>query len=422
MSIIEETPSGLGVGRRPRLPRTAFCFHDPQPSGASRWLCDFLLSDGFVADRAIAVLPAPSPMEAPLRDAGIEVRVLAGRMGALTDNRGWQDRAAVALNRACMVADYVSLFRGEAVQLVYANSSVQIAPMIAARVARLPLVVHVHEAWNTGCASALKRLAVRRLANAALFAAQSGLDMFGGQPIGRSWMVSPNGVAPELLELSAHRRMLRQRFEFAGKDRVVLFLGTLCERKGVHDLAACWPDIRRRFPAARLVVAGNLDAQERNRAILDFAQAPPEGAEYLGYRDDARELLCAADLFVLPSYGEAMPLSISEAMMIGTPVVARAVGDVEWQIGDGCGFPFRGKGPRPLTEALATALSNPTEAASRAIRARNFAKKYLLRDVQNRQVRRMIRRTAGKMGKMEKAETTGKTGTAGTTESGRPPK
>jgi glycosyltransferase involved in cell wall biosynthesis len=53
-----------------------------------------------------------------------------------------------------------------------------------------------------------------------------------------------------------------------------------------------------------------------------------------GQRDDVRDWLAAADLFVLPSESEGMPLCIIEAMGQGLPIVATAVSGVPEQLGD----------------------------------------------------------------------------------------
>ena len=51
-------------------------------------------------------------------------------------------------------------------------------------------------------------------------------------------------------------------------------------------------------------------------------------ALFLGVRDDVPELLGLADLMILPSLADAMPMTVLEALAIGVPVVATDVGDV----------------------------------------------------------------------------------------------
>ena len=52
-------------------------------------------------------------------------------------------------------------------------------------------------------------------------------------------------------------------------------------------------------------------------------------------QDRIREHYAAADVFCLPSWWEAMPLTVLEAQAAGLPVVATAVGDVPSMITDG---------------------------------------------------------------------------------------
>ena len=50
-----------------------------------------------------------------------------------------------------------------------------------------------------------------------------------------------------------------------------------------------------------------------------------ERLRLLGYRDDVPDLMAAADIFVLPSRFEGLPMSVIEAMLTGLPVVAANV-------------------------------------------------------------------------------------------------
>lgn len=377
------------------LPRVAFCFHDPEPSGASIWLRDFLVRGGYPRYQTLAVLPGPSPIEEPLYRKRIPMRILAMQTGSLY-HAPLHRKLPMMLNRLAMISQYRQLFHRERIDLVYVNSSVQVAPMIAAGMEGIPLVVHVHEGWHMGATHWLKRRGVRRRPRAVVFASKAGWELFGPKPENAHWEVSPNSVDLKLATLKDRYSELREEYGFQPKERIFLFLGTLCQRKGVHDLLEAWKSIHKRHPNTRLIAAGGIDKAETNKAIQEFPQNPPPGAEYWGMRQDAHNLLAAADYFVLPSYGEAMPISISEAMMVGTPVIARNVGDVAWQIGEGRGFLFSGEGPKPLTREMRRALSNPDIALFRARKAKDFAAELLTRKKQYRQIRSLIRKAASR--------------------------
>jgi glycosyltransferase involved in cell wall biosynthesis len=74
----------------------------------------------------------------------------------------------------------------------------------------------------------------------------------------------------------------------------------------------------------------------------------------LGARDDATELMAAADLLVLPSWREGLPNVVLEAMQAGCPVVATRVGGIPEAVDDGATGLLV---PRDDDAALAAALA-----------------------------------------------------------------
>jgi glycosyltransferase involved in cell wall biosynthesis len=56
---------------------------------------------------------------------------------------------------------------------------------------------------------------------------------------------------------------------------------------------------------------------------------------FLGFHPDTITLVAAADIFVLASDYEAMPVAVMEAMTVGAPIVATAVGDIPLAVSDG---------------------------------------------------------------------------------------
>jgi len=75
----------------------------------------------------------------------------------------------------------------------------------------------------------------------------------------------------------------------------------------------------------RALVVG--DGPDRER-IAAAARPLGPAVQLLGERGDVRELLADADVFVLSSRSEGLPISILEAMAAGLPVVASRVGGV----------------------------------------------------------------------------------------------
>ncbi len=366
-------------------PKTiAFCFHHAERSGASLWLERFLLARPLDGWRVLAVLPSESPMEESLRAAGCEVHRMNVTQRAFSTAR-LTEKPALLANRFASLGEYRRLFKAEGVDLVYVNSSLQIAPMVAAKAANCELVVHVHEAWSRGRTFGIKRAAIRRLAHGAIFASQRGISLFGGEPAGKHWLFSPNGVDPKLSGMRESRDSTRSVLGIAPDQKLYLFLGTMQAIKGIHDLLNVWPEFHRQHPNARLVFAGGVAKGDSHPAIDAFLEEGLPGAEYLGFRRDALELIAAADWMVLPSYGEAMPLSVVEAMMIGTPVVARDVGDVAWLLEDERGVVFSGDGPAVLDVAMRKTISS--DSGQLADNAQAFAKEHLTNGQQQDQLR-----------------------------------
>jgi glycosyltransferase involved in cell wall biosynthesis len=90
--------------------------------------------------------------------------------------------------------------------------------------------------------------------------------------------------------------------------------------------------------------------------------AAAEGvARLLGTRppEEMHAAYADADVFCLPSWWEAMPLSVLEAMATGLPVVASEVGDVARLVTAECGFVVPAQDPARLAEALGRLLVDP---------------------------------------------------------------
>jgi len=121
----------------------------------------------------------------------------------------------------------------------------------------------------------------------------------------------------------------------AQRPNVVLYLGRLEPGKGVFDLLEALAALRPAVPDVRLVCAGDgpRNALARRAEQLGIAEA----VTFTGWVGPSgkRALLENAAAFALPSYDEALPMSLLEAMAAGVPAVVSPVGGVPEVVADG---------------------------------------------------------------------------------------
>jgi glycosyltransferase involved in cell wall biosynthesis len=83
----------------------------------------------------------------------------------------------------------------------------------------------------------------------------------------------------------------------------------------------------------------------------------------LGDRDDARELIADADVFVLPSFNEGLPLVVLEALHAGRPLVASDLPGLRGVVVDGeSGILVPAGSAQALAGAIGTLIDNPEAA------------------------------------------------------------
>jgi glycosyltransferase involved in cell wall biosynthesis len=89
--------------------------------------------------------------------------------------------------------------------------------------------------------------------------------------------------------------------------------------------------------------------------------------QLLGYRDDTTRLIAGADVFVLASWHEGLPVTVMDALTLGVPVVAPAVGGLPEVITNGVnGVLVAAGNPVALADGIEEALRRRAELASSA--------------------------------------------------------
>ncbi len=151
----------------------------------------------------------------------------------------------------------------------------------------------------------------------------------------------------------------------SSRQNLVLFLGRMEPAKGIYDLLEAVAALRPAVPDVRLVCAGDGDrvAVARYAERLGIADA----VKFTGWVGPSgkRALLEAAAAFALPSYEEALPVSLLEAMAAGVPSVASAVGGIPEVLVDGVSGFLVAPGDKAKLERALRQLLTERELAGR---------------------------------------------------------
>lgn len=152
---------------------------------------------------------------------------------------------------------------------------------------------------------------------------------------------------------------LKKKLGFRMEELVLLVAGRLEPQKGHSVLLNALPQVRRVFPNARTVFAGEgelLPQLQRQVTALGLQGA----VDFVGFQNNMEEWFSVADITVLPSFYEGLPLVAIESLAAGTPVVATAVdGTPEIVIHERTGLTVPPGAPEQLAASICRLLADP---------------------------------------------------------------
>ena len=133
------------------------------------------------------------------------------------------------------------------------------------------------------------------------------------------------------------RTAVRRELGLGDDEVLIVAVGNLYVVKGHIVLLralARLEDAGVELPLWRVVIAGRGGEEA---ALRDFANARcwAERVHLLGFREDAADVIAAADVFAMPSLSEGLPLAIIEAMFAGRAIIASRIGGIPEVVTDG---------------------------------------------------------------------------------------
>lgn len=225
-------------------------------------------------------------------------------------------------------------------------------------VARLPMLVTTVHSKRVG--GAFRRLAYRYtayLSDVSTCVSQEVASEFFNSRASGSWplRVMYNGISVEQFKrLETARREVYEEFGLDRGSRLVVSVGRLEPAKDYPNLLSAVALLKKNGERLFVFVVGEGTLRkELEEQIVRLGLA--NHVRLLGVRRDVCRLLSAADVFVLSSAWEGLPMCVGEAMACECAVVATDCGGVRELVGD-TGFLVPAKNSLLLAESISQAL------------------------------------------------------------------
>lgn len=198
----------------------------------------------------------------------------------------------------------------------------------------------------------------------------------------------PNGIDSDVFKPVGDHHSLRVKLGLPIDGTIAVYSGKLNQGKGLTDLLLAWENVCAGRNGLHLVMVGSgggqsLSCEDELRNIVRERRLP---VTFTGYVENVHEYLQAADMFILPSLNEALPMSVLEAMSCGLPVIATRVGGIPEVVSHKeNGILIEPANPDQLAAEIAELIDRPSLAEELGKNARQTAsERYSIKAVAER--------------------------------------
>ncbi len=123
------------------------------------------------------------------------------------------------------------------------------------------------------------------------------------------------------------------------RENIILFVGSLIERKGIKYLIKAFTTVTHLFPEMKLIIIGEGVLRIECEGLVQ-SLGIIENVKFVGAQsqEQVAESMRKAKIFVLPSIEEGLGVVLLEALSSGTPIVASDVGGISDVVTDRVGI------------------------------------------------------------------------------------
>ncbi len=323
------------------------------------------------------------------RDFGLDVTFVTAQGGVLEEEFRESGVDFVRMSRKFPVDLYLAsqlrkIIKERRIDIVHGHQAVEgLHLYLAARglkKVRRVLSFHGGTVFDWKNRRALRFLIPRMHANVVVSDALKRIHADSDRLNVSNFTVIRNGADPARLKPSG--KDLKKELELRPETRLIGMVGNFYSEPRKDQLTVCraLPTVFEKHPNVNMVFAGKIEdgAEDKFADCLNLCleNGIADRVHFLGGRSDIADVLAALDMFVLSSWREGLPIAVSEAMLVGLPLV---LSDIEplFEVSDGgrCAEMFKTGDPEDLADKLSGLLQDEARRCELAECAQDFAEK-----------------------------------------------
>jgi glycosyltransferase involved in cell wall biosynthesis len=250
---------------------------------------------------------------------------------------------------------------------------------------RLPCLATCHSWYSTSrklkVLEYLDKKAVRRFDHVVAVSDEIYRDLRASGMPDASLSRIDNAISIPVLDFHEQKK-IRAEWNVAPDEKLIVQIGRLAKSKRNALLLNAVADLPAGI-ATKVVFVG--DGEERAALATHARELKIDGRViFAGYRRNAPAIMAAADVLAITSNKEGLPIVILEAMAVGCPIIATAVGAIPQVLSQQSAWIIPVDDETALVRALREALGGSSAATDRAAKAKSVFLASYERDVMGR--------------------------------------
>ncbi|MEH6949462.1 glycosyltransferase [Bacillus sp. JJ634] len=325
-----------------------------------------------------------------LKEDGYDVDVVSlyDNRSAITDRLEKQKISVIYLGKKLgfdlkIVFKLYNLFLKKKPDVIHTHLHALPYAIIAAIIARVPIRVHTLHSIATKEASNFKRK-INRLFYKYFCVIPVAISPKVKESITNEYNFKDGQVPMIYNGINLNKCIPKTQFE-AKSDKInIVHVGSFKEAKNHKGLIESFRIVHNRYPNTVLKLIGSGELED---AIKDKVKqlGLEDSVIFLGLKSNVYSYLNEADIFILPSLWEGMPISLIEAMATGLPIVATRVGGIPDMIEDNINGLLVNTNTEDISEALhklikdkdlRQRLGNAAKSTAKFFSAQDMAEEY----------------------------------------------